>query len=198
MSTDEVIDKWTRETENYKDISVTMEQGSTTSSSMSSTNQIEVDLQSTDYDALKKASDELVEELRKREDVMQVHSSIENAAPVIKVNVDPVLAQAEGLTPASIGSLIYSNLSGIKATTVRVNGEDTDVRVEFDADKYDSIDKLQGMMITTATEQPFLWKIWRRSTTKTVRSRSSVRISSTRYLLRWSHSLSIRKQLKKM
>mgnify|MGYP001113499581 CR=1 FL=1 len=82
---------------------------------------------------------------------MQVHSSIENAAPVIKVNVDPVLAQAEGLTPASIGSLIYSNLSGIKATTVRVNGEDTDVRVEFAADKYDSIDKLQGMMITTAT-----------------------------------------------
>ena len=151
MSTDQVIDKWTRETEKYKDISVTMEQGSTTSSSMSSTNQIEVDLQSTDYDALKKASDELVEELRKREDVMQVHSSIENAAPVIKVNVDPVLAQAEGLTPASIGSLIYSNLSGIKATTVRVNGEDTDVRVEFDADKYDSIDKLQGMMITTAT-----------------------------------------------
>ena len=151
MSTDEVIDKWTRETENYKDISVTMEQGSTTSSSMSSTNQIEVDLQSTDYDALKQASDELVEELRKREDVMQVHSSIENAAPVIKVNVDPVLAQAEGLTPASIGSLIYSNLSGIKATTVRVNGEDTDVKVEFDADKYDSIDKLQGMMITTAT-----------------------------------------------
>ena len=65
MSTDEVIDKWTRETENYKDISVTMEQGSTTSSSMSSTNQIEVDLQSTDYDALKKASDELVEELLK-------------------------------------------------------------------------------------------------------------------------------------
>ena len=100
---------------------------------------------------MKVERDELVEELRKREDVMQVHSSIENAAPVIKVNVDPVLAQAEGLTPASIGSLIYSNLSGIKATTVRVNGEDTDVRVEFAADKYDSIDKLQGMMITTAT-----------------------------------------------
>ena len=97
MSTDQVIDKWTRETEKYKDISVTLEQGSTTSSSMSSTNQIEVDLQSTDYNALKQASDELVAELRQREDVMQVHSSIENAAPVIKVNVDPVLAQAEVL-----------------------------------------------------------------------------------------------------
>ena len=55
---------------------------------MSSGDSIEVDLQSTDYDTLKKAADDLVTELRKREDVMQVHSSVENAAPVIKVNVD--------------------------------------------------------------------------------------------------------------
>ncbi len=77
--------------------------------------QIEVDLQSTDYDTLKKAADDLVTELRKREDVMQVHSSVENAAPVIKVNVDPVKAEAEGLTPASIGSMVYSNLSGVES-----------------------------------------------------------------------------------
>ena len=44
------------------------------SSSMSSGDSIEVDLQSTDYDTLKKAADDLVTELRKREDVMQVHS----------------------------------------------------------------------------------------------------------------------------
>ena len=51
---------------------------------MSSGDSIEVDLQSTDYDTLKKSADDLVTELRKREDVMQVHSSVENAAPVIK------------------------------------------------------------------------------------------------------------------
>ena len=121
------------------------------SSSMSSGDSIEVDLQSTDYDTLKKAADDLVTELRKREDVMQVHSSVENAAPVIKVNVDPVKAEAEGLTPASIGSMVYSNLSGVKAATISVNGNDQDVKVEFAPDRYDSIAKLQGMMITTAT-----------------------------------------------
>lgn len=152
LSTDQVIDKWTREVEKYKDISVTLEQGSTMmSSSMSSGNTVEVDLQSTDYDTLKAASDQLVGELRKRSDVMQVHSSIENAAPVVKVKVDPVAAQAEGLTPASIGSMIYSNLSGVKATTLRVNGEDIDVKVEYEPDRYDSIEKLRGMMIPTAT-----------------------------------------------
>ena len=76
LSTDEVIDQWRRETERYKDVSITMEQGSTTSSSaMSSSDQIEIDLQSTDYDALKMAADELADALREREEVMQVHSS---------------------------------------------------------------------------------------------------------------------------
>lgn len=152
LSTDEVIDQWRRETERYKDVSITMEQGSTTSSSaMSSSDQIEIDLQSTDYDALKMAADELADALREREDVMQVHSSIENAAPVIKVKIDPVKAQAEGLAPAGIGSVIYSSLSGMDVSTVRINGEDVDIRVEYAPDRYDTIDKLQGMMITTAT-----------------------------------------------
>ncbi len=144
LSTDEVIDQWRREMERYKDVSITMEQGSTTSSSaMSSSDQIEIDLQSTDYDALKMAADELADALREREDVMQVHSSIENAAPVIKVKIDPVKAQAEGLTPAGIGSVIYSSLSGMDVSTVRINGEDVDIRVEYAPDRYDTIDKLQ-------------------------------------------------------
>ena len=152
LSTDEVIEKWRYATQNYVDATITLEQGSSSmSSSMSSGDSIEVDLQSTDYDTLKKAADDLVTELRKREDVMQVHSSVENVAPVIKVNVDPVKAEAEGLTPASIGSMVYSNLSGVKAATISVNGNDQDVKVEFAPDRYDSIAKLQGMMITTAT-----------------------------------------------
>ena len=151
-STDDKIEAWRYETENYKDVSITMKQGSTTSSSaMSDGDEIEIDLQSIDYDTLKEAAEELAEELRQRDDIMQVHTSVENAAPVVKVNIDPVKAQAEGLTPASIGSVIYSNLSGVTASTIRVSGEDVDVKVEFAPDRYDSIDALQGMMITTAT-----------------------------------------------
>ncbi len=152
LSTDEVIDKWRRETERYKDMSVSLEQGSTTgSSAMSGGDEIEIDLQSTDYQALKAAAGDLTEQLRQRDDVLQVHSSVENAAPVVKVDIDPVAAQAEGLTPAGIGSMIYSSLSGVKASTIRVNGEDMDIRVEYAADRYDTIDKLQGMMIPTAS-----------------------------------------------
>ncbi|MBS5282913.1 MAG: efflux RND transporter permease subunit [Clostridiales bacterium] len=152
LSTDEVIEKWRQETAYYKDMTLTIEQGSTTmSSSMTGGDQIEVDLQGTDYDLLKSESDALAAALRQRQDVYQVHTSIENAAPVVKVDIDPVSAQAEGLTPAGIGSVIYSNLSGVDAATLRVNGEDMDVTVEFAPDSYDTIDELQGMMITTAS-----------------------------------------------
>jgi len=152
LTTDEVINQWKGEMSAFKDCSVTLKEGSTTmSSAMSSGDDIEIDLQSTNYETLKKASAELVEELQKRTDVMQVHSSVENAAPVVKVRVDPVKAQAEGLTPAVIGSNVYTTLSGIEASTIRVNGEDIDVKVEYAQDKYDAINELQGMMITTST-----------------------------------------------
>lgn len=151
LTTDEVIDKWRGEITAFEDCSITLKEGSTTmSSAMSSGDEIEIDLQSTNYDTLKKASEQLVGELQKRKDVMQVHSSVENAAPVVKVRVDPVKAQAEGLTPSVIGSSVYSTLSGIKASTIRVDGEDIDVKVEYAPDKYDAIEELQGMMITTA------------------------------------------------
>ena len=152
LSTDQMIDKWKGMVTSFEDCSVTFKKGSTTmSSTMQSGDEIEVDLRSTNYDTLKKASAELVQELQKRKDVMQVHSSVENAAPVVKVRIDPVKAQAEGLTPAIIGSGVYANLSGIDASTIRVDGEDIDVTVEYANNKYDTIDKLQGMMIPTAT-----------------------------------------------
>mgnify|MGYP002791804407 FL=1 len=151
LSTDEMIDKWRRETKYYRDMSVTLTQGSTAGfGSMTSNGKIEIDLQGTDYKVLKAAANVLTEQLRQRKDVMQVHSSVENAAPVVKVHIDPVCAQAEGMTPASIGAVIHNNLSGVKAATIRVNGEDVDIKVEYASKQYDTIDKLQGMMIPTA------------------------------------------------
>lgn len=152
LSTDQVMDLWTRKSEDLRNVTVTMESGSTSSSpAMSGGDEIEIVLQATDYDTLKEASADLVDALRQREDVRQVHSSVENAAPVVKVRVDPVMAQAEGLTPSSIGGMIYQNLSGIDAASIRINGEDTDVTVEYDPDKYANMEDLQGMMIPTAS-----------------------------------------------
>lgn len=148
LSTDEVIKKWRQMVKGYTDCTITMESGSTSMSSMTTSN-IEIDIESVDYDAAKAVAQDMVEQLKAREDVTKVHSSVENAAPVIKVNIDPVKAQAEGLTPASIGGIIYSTLSGSEVMTLNSTGEDMSVRVEYAPDEYDTIDKMEGLMIST-------------------------------------------------
>ena len=150
LSTDEVIDQWMEQTGEIENCTVSMEPGSSMGSMTTTGRSIELDFQGTDYDVLRDEVDRLAAELRKRDDVMQVHSSVENAAPILRVEVDPVKAQAEGLTPEGIGSTVYTNLSGVDAATIRVDNENLDIRVEFDKDRYDSMDKLQGMLLQTA------------------------------------------------
>lgn len=42
-------------------------------------------------------------------------------------------------------------VSGTTATTLNVDGNDIDVKVEYADDEYDTIDKLQGIVLPTAT-----------------------------------------------
>ncbi|MBT9778888.1 AcrB/AcrD/AcrF family protein [Clostridium sp. MCC353] len=150
LSTDEMVNKWRKDTQYYKNCSIKIEQGSTMGG-VSSEDEITVNLQGTDYDVLKAAAKELTAGLRGRTDVMQVHSSVENAVSIIKVDIDPIKAQTEKMTSSQIGAEIYNNLSGIKATTIRMNGDEADVIVEYDPEQYNTVDKLQGMRIRTAS-----------------------------------------------
>ncbi len=74
-------------------------------------------------------------------------STLENAAPVVKIHVDPVQAAAEGLTPMQVAGSVNQILSGTTATTMEVDGNDIDVKVEYPAEDYDTIDEVEGIML---------------------------------------------------
>jgi len=151
--TDQVIKEWKRDMQKWSDCSVSLESQSSMSSSMAmnAAEDLEYILVSTQYDELKQASDEIVSELQKRSDATNIHSSLENSAPLVKINVDPVKAAAEGLSPTAVASQIYMMVSGTEATTLNVDGNDISVKVEYADDEYDTIDKLQGIVLPTAT-----------------------------------------------
>ena len=67
---------------------------------MGSQDEYSIELQSTNYDELKAVSDQITQELIKRPELTKVHSTLENAASVVKVTVNPIKAKAAGLTPA--------------------------------------------------------------------------------------------------
>ena len=150
--TDQVIKEWKRDMQKWSDCSVSLEsQNSMSSMSMNGAEDLEYILVSTQYDELKQASDQIVSELQKRSDATNIHSSLENSAPLVKINVDPVKAAAEGLTPTAVASQVYMMVSGTEATTLNVDGDDISVKVEYADDEYDTIDKLQGIVLPTAT-----------------------------------------------
>ena len=105
------------------------------------------------YDELKEVSDKIVKEMTARTDVINIHSSIENNAPIITLKVDPVMAKAYGLTASSIGTTINQMLSGIDATTLKIDGEDITVTVEYPEGEYETVDNIKDIILTGTNGQ---------------------------------------------
>ena len=151
--TDDIAREWNRHLATFADCNASAEVSSTMSMMTTSNDSVDFILESTDYDELKEASNRIVEQMQDRTDVTDVHSTLENSAPLVKINVDPIKATAEGLSPAQIGATVNNMLSGVEATTLEVDGEDVSVMVEYPKDEYKTIDQVQGIVLTNAMGQ---------------------------------------------
>ena len=145
--TSEVIKEWKPLLNQIAGANISMDIASSSSMSSSSSSGIEYILQSTQYDELKDASDQITKELLERPEVSKVHSTLENAAPVVKLNIDAMKADAENITPLQIAGTVSAMLGGKEATTLNVDGDDVSVMVEYPDDEYDTIDKLKGIVL---------------------------------------------------
>ncbi|MCI8764880.1 MAG: efflux RND transporter permease subunit [Lachnospiraceae bacterium] len=145
--TDQVVKEWKPLLNKIAGANISIE-ASSSMSMMSSSSGVEYILQSTRYDELKEVSDQVVDELLEHEEVTKVHSTLENAAPVVKLDIDAVKANAENITPMQIAGAVSNMLGGVEATTLEVNGDDVSVMVEYPDDEYDTIDKLKGIVLT--------------------------------------------------
>ena len=85
-----------------------------------------------------------------------IHSSLENAAPLIRIKVDPIKAAAEGLSPITVGQSLNTMLSGKAVMKMDLDGEKADVRVEFPKNSYQSLEQVKNIRLSTArgTEIP--------------------------------------------
>ncbi len=147
MDTDEVASLWEKEMADIDNCTITVE-ASTSMSFMGRGRGYEAILRGTQYDELKEVSDRIVKEMTARSDVANVHSSIENTAPIVTIEVDPVMASAEGLTPAQIGSMVSQMLDGMEVTTLDIDGREVSVMAEYPEEDYRTVDQVKGIILT--------------------------------------------------
>lgn len=147
MSTDDIADEFEKELADIDNCTIEVSAGSSMSF-MRGNRGYEAIIQGTQYDELQQVSQTIVNELIDRDDVMNVHSSIENTAPVVSINVDPVNATAEGLTAAQIGSQVKNYLDGAEIATLTVDGNEIKVKAEYPDGEYNSVNQLERILIS--------------------------------------------------
>lgn len=148
--TEDIAKEWERELANISNCTITAEQG-TSMSIMSGGDSYELLLRGTQYDELKECADNIVNTLYGREELYNVHSTLENAAPTIDIKVDSVMAAAEGLSAGQIGSTIRQMVSGSEAATIDVDGNEFSIMVEYPEGSYDTLEKIKSATIANGS-----------------------------------------------
>lgn len=148
MDTDDVVKLWEKEMADIENCTIDVE-ASTSMSMMGGTQGYEAILHGTDYDELKEVSDEIVAEMTARDDVINVHSSLENTAPVVAINVDQVAASAEGLSASDIGKQVKQMLDGEELTTLKIDGQEVSVMAEYPEEEYQTVPQVENIILTT-------------------------------------------------
>ena len=154
MKTKEKVKAWKKALENRSQEVLSIKSVSDTSMSggdYSLGNNYEIIIQGSDLEELQRKSNELLSLVQKQSSLTGIHSSLENAAPLLQVKVDPIKAAAEGLSPIQIAQSLNTDLTGKKAMKMTVEGQKVDVWVNYPKDQFDSLEKVKSIRFTTPT-----------------------------------------------
>ena len=151
QSTDEIMTQWKTEMRTIMNCDIEISNSSAMSSMTMADDALEFTLFGSNYEELKETAADIVAMLNGRSDVALASSSLANAAPVIKIEIDPVKAAAEGFTPSQVASAVNAMMSGQEATTITRDGEELSVYVEYPADQYKTVEDIQGISLTNAS-----------------------------------------------
>lgn len=116
---------------------------------MSTGADISVDITGTDNNTLALIADDLAQQIGQLSDAVDVTSSLARQVPQVTVTMRRDAAAQYGLTAASVGAAVRSELTGSTATTVTIDNKEIDVVIRGSGAASQSLDALRSMAITT-------------------------------------------------
>ncbi len=109
---------------------------------------VSIPINAEDYDLLEDAVEQVEAFIASNEYIISTSSPIAEGNPQAEIEVDVVKAAANGLTPAQIMQNVYSVMVGSTASTLKSDGVEYDIVVEFPKGTYENESDLYGMTIT--------------------------------------------------
>ena len=145
-TTDETVELWKRELQSVDNCDITVEEYSTTGM-LNEGGAFSLSLVSSDYDDLKMVNDAITDGLMLDGRVTGVDSTLANSAPLIRIDIDPIKASAEGLNPAQVSASLYTMMSGSEVDTMEVDGQQMSVIVEYPREEFDELSEVEDIML---------------------------------------------------
>lgn len=118
--------------------------------SMSSSNDINVEISGDDYDILTAIAGDLTKQIAALPDAVDVTSSVADRVPQVEITMNRQTAAQYGLTAAQVGAAVREELTGATATKVTINSTEYDVVIKGDGTAGQSLDALRTLPVTTA------------------------------------------------
>ena len=103
------------------------------------------------YDVLTDLSGEFTTILSQLPDAVDIASSVEAAVPQVYVYANKDKASRYGVSTATIGAAVRSELTGIVSTQITIDGAEIDIIVKGDDMSSSSVEMLKSLPIPTAT-----------------------------------------------
>lgn len=147
--TADVVELWKKQLQAVSNCDISVASYSYTST-MNVGSGFSVSLENPDYEELRESADAIRAGLMSDPRVTGVSSSLQNASPIIKINVDPVAAAAEGFVPAQVSSSLYLMMTGVEADTMEIDGEEMSVMVEYPKEEFDELHEVEEISLRNA------------------------------------------------
>ena len=122
---------------------------STASSMSTSGSALSLELSGDNYDELVATGDDLVELISALPDAVEVKSSAADEEPRVNVSINRENATRFGLTAATIGAAVRSQIDGSTASTLKIDGDEYDITVRGNETTKANLDALKALQIPT-------------------------------------------------
>ena len=146
LTTAEFVEYMRKETADLVNCEVKVDSQSTTSM-MSGGTMIDVPLRGTDYNKLIEASYIVEDYMNSNPNIIAVSSSVSSGNPQAEINIDPIKAGAVGIIPAQAMGSVRNMMVGVDAGTLKQNGRDYTLKVEYPRDRFETVSDLESMML---------------------------------------------------
>lgn len=150
-STDDVVEQVRQDLKKIPgcEISVSASNSMMGSGSSMGSAGINLEIKGDDLDQLQDIADQLVLQIQQVPGTREVTSSMEDTSKEVAIHVDREKARQFGLVGSSIASSIRTAVDGTVATTLKVDGEETDIRLTYPQNSVEQMTDLGNINIRT-------------------------------------------------